>query len=66
MPLRSGEYQRLDEVQGDLFDVLCQASRMGRGEAVLDIGRKFIAARDAICGVGPGKLWGRALVYSVR
>ena len=62
----TGEYQRLDVLQGDVVAILKQACREGKGEVAKETGLKFLAARDWVCGEGRGHLWSAALTYTAR
>lgn len=56
----------MDILQNDIRDMLCQATKKGRGLAVVDLARKFMAARDELCGEGKGHLWSPALSYTLK
>ena len=62
----TGEYQRLDVLQRDICAILCRASQLGRGLDVLDLARKFMSAREELCGESRGRLWSPALKYTLK
>ena len=62
----SGDYLRLDVLQRDICDLLCRASQMGRSIVALELARKYMAARQDLCGEVKGRLWSPGLAYGLK
>lgn len=50
----------------DLLALLKQASKEGKGGVAGEVGRRYLATRDELCGEGKNQLWSPVLAYSAQ
>ena len=52
-------------LQLDLLAILIQASKDGKRGVAVEVGRRYLEARDELCGEDKDQLWSPALTYTL-